>query len=79
MDDLEESTTVDSISTDLDSKLFEFFGTAKDVVARYTHCTNCGANLHFTHQTDFGKNLTFESAKCPECGHQAHRTHHKLQ
>jgi|GEM_PF-1045465 len=56
-----------------------FFGTAAEVVARYSHCALCGANLHFTHVTDFSKNLTHESAKCPECGVKAHRAIHRLQ
>lgn len=57
----------------------QFFGNAKDVVAKYTHCVLCGANLHFTHVTDFSKNLTQETARCPECGVQARRLIHRLQ
>jgi uncharacterized protein with PIN domain len=59
--------------------LTQFFGTAKDVVARYTHCTLCGANLHFSHVTDFSRNLTQETARCPECGVQARQVVHRLQ
>ncbi len=55
------------------------FGTAKDVVARYTHCALCGAHLHFTYLTDFARNVTQESARCPECGVQPRRALHKLQ
>lgn len=56
-----------------------YYGTAKDVVARYTHCALCGANLHFSHVTDFNRNLTQETAKCPECGVKARRVLHRLQ
>ena len=59
--------------------LSQFFGTAKDVVARYTHCALCGANLHFSHITDFSRNLTQETARCPECGLKVRRVVHKLQ
>jgi uncharacterized protein with PIN domain len=57
----------------------QFFGTAREVVAKYTHCDLCGANLHFTHITDFSKNLTQETARCPECGTKARRIVHRLQ
>lgn len=59
--------------------LSQFFGTAKEVVARYTHCALCGANLHFTHVTDFSRNLTQETAKCPECGIKSRHSVHRLQ
>jgi len=59
--------------------LTPFQGSAKDAVDRYTHCVLCGANLHFTHSTDFGRNLTHETAKCPECGIRAQSTLHRLQ
>ena len=57
----------------------QFCGTAKDVIARYSHCTLCGANLHFTHQTNFAQNLTQEIAKCPECGIKVRAVIHRLQ
>ena len=57
----------------------EFFGTAEEVMARYTHCSLCGAHLHFSYFTDFGQNLTQETAKCPECGVRARQILHKLQ
>jgi DNA-directed RNA polymerase subunit RPC12/RpoP len=53
-------------------------GTAKDRVERYTHCALCGANLHFTHITDFSRNLTQESARCPECGISKGQLTHRL-
>jgi predicted RNA-binding Zn-ribbon protein involved in translation (DUF1610 family) len=56
-----------------------FFGNAKEVVAKYTHCVSCGSNLHFTHVTDFSRNLTQETARCPECGIQALQAMHRLQ
>ncbi len=58
-----EETTQDSMPL--------FFGDAKEVVARYTHCALCGSNLHFNHITDFAKNMTQEIARCPECGGKA--------
>lgn len=64
---------------DLPSEESQFFGKTPDIVARYTHCGMCGANLHFTHITDFSKNLTQETARCPECGFKARRLIHKLQ
>ena len=57
----------------------QFFGTAREMVDRYTHCALCGANLHFTHITDFCKNLTQETARCPECGIKTRLVVHKLQ
>jgi hypothetical protein len=56
-----------------------FFGNTKDILARYTHCGACGANLHFSHVTDFSRNLTQETARCPECGVQARQVVHRLQ
>lgn len=55
------------------------YGTKRDVVARYTHCALCGSNLHFTHVTDFARNLTQETARCPECGVKARESMHRLQ
>lgn len=59
--------------------LAQFFGTAKQVIQRYSRCGVCMANLHFTHVTDFGKNLTHETARCPECGLKARHIVHRLQ
>lgn len=59
--------------------LSQIFGTAKDAVAKYTHCALCGANLHFTHVTDFSRNLTQETARCPECGVKSRQIMHRLQ
>jgi DNA-directed RNA polymerase subunit RPC12/RpoP len=64
---------------ELDAPSSLSFGTAKDVVSRYTHCAICGANLHFTHVTDFALNLTQETAKCPECSIRVRQVLHKLQ
>lgn len=57
----------------------QFFGTSKEVLDRYNHCTLCGSNLHFSHVTDFSRNLTQETARCPECGIKIRRMMHKLQ
>lgn len=56
-----------------------FYGNLRDAMIRYSHCVLCGGNLHFSHVTDFGKNLTQESAKCPECGIRVRSMLHKLQ
>lgn len=55
------------------------FGSVKQVLDRYLHCAICGSNLHFTHLTDFTRNITEENSKCPECGVKAQRSLHKLQ
>lgn len=57
----------------------QFFGNSKDIMNRYTHCVLCGSNLHFTHVTDFTKNLTQETARCPECGVKTRQIMHRLQ
>lgn len=56
-----------------------YFGTAQDILSRYTHCAICGSNLHFSHVTDFSRNLTQETARCPECGIKVRAAVHKLQ
>ncbi|MBC7385369.1 MAG: hypothetical protein H7301_04285 [Cryobacterium sp.] len=66
-------------ANETDAGTTAFFGTAKEAVARYTHCVLCGANLHFSHQTDFSRNLTQETAKCPECGIRVRSALHRLQ
>ena len=65
--------------TSENQNLAPFFGTATDVVARYTHCAFCGANLHIIHTTDFSLNLTHETAKCPECNIKVRQVLHRLQ
>ena len=66
-------------TVDANEVLSQFFGSPKDVMHRYTHCTLCGANLHFIHATDFSRNLTHETAKCPECGIKVRSLMHRLQ
>lgn len=61
-----------------ETPLMQCFGSAKDVMNRYTHCNLCGANLHFSHITDFSRNLTQETARCPECGLKVRRVMHRL-
>ncbi|MBC7691709.1 MAG: hypothetical protein H7222_08050 [Methylotenera sp.] len=73
-----ETTAADACGTE--PALFSpSFGTAKEVVQRYTHCVICNGNLHFNHQTDFSRNLTQETAKCPECGIKVRSVIHRLQ
>jgi len=78
MDERSDLPAEESV-TEANEILSQYFGTAKDVIERYTHCVLCGANLHFTHVTDFSRNLTQETAKCPECGVKVRRVLHKLQ
>lgn len=77
MDDQNELSN--EVSNAGESVLSTFFGSAKDAIDRYTHCVLCGANLHFTHSTDFSRNLTQETAKCLECGVKMRSVLHKLQ
>ena len=77
--ELTEDTKMDEKTSELNDALTQFFGTAKDVVSRYTHCALCGASLHFSHVTDFSQNLTQEIAKCPECGVKVRQHLHRLQ
>lgn len=66
-------------STQPEDALSLFFGTAKDMIARYTHCALCGANLHFTYATNFTQNIAQETAKCPECNVKVRQIVHRLQ
>ena len=52
---------------------------AEEVLLKYTHCSQCQARLHFSYLTDFSRNITQETARCPECQNQAHRVMHRLQ
>ena len=79
MDKRQDLPTDSTETSAVEEALANFFGTAQDVVARYTHCALCGANLHFSHVTDFAKNLTQETAKCPECGIKIRQVLHRLQ
>jgi hypothetical protein len=78
MDERNDLSPEEEQTTDL-CDISRYFGTASQLIERYTHCAICGSNLHFTHVTDFGKNLTFETARCPECGIRARKMMHRLQ
>ena len=77
MDDRDQNSNTEGHG--INESLAQFLGTTQEVVDRYTHCILCGANLHFTHQTDFSRNVTQETAKCPECGVKVHSMMHRLQ
>jgi hypothetical protein len=62
-----------------ETDLSPLYSSADEAVSRYTHCAMCGSNLHFTHVTDFSRNLTQETARCPECGLKARQIMHRLQ
>ncbi len=55
------------------------FGDASELMHRYTHCVVCHSRLHFTHLTDFSRNLSQETARCPECNLKVRRVTHRLQ
>jgi hypothetical protein len=79
---MDERNDLPSTDADLNLETEAFsqcFGTAEEVIERYTHCALCGAFLHFTHVTDFAKNMTQETARCLECGVKARRLTHRLQ
>lgn len=71
--------TTTTTQTETEELRDDAFGAANVVVERYLHCSFCGANLHFVHVTDFARNMTQETAKCPECGVQARQVLHRLQ
>lgn len=66
-------------SADSDPAVSRFYGNARKLMEHYNHCQLCGSNLHFTHVTDFNRNITMETARCPECGVKARQVQHKLQ
>lgn len=75
----EQSLEFESDILNGDDVLRQFFGTAQEVLQRYAYCAYCGAHLHFNYATDFIRNLTQETAKCPECGVRSRRFVHRLQ
>jgi len=77
MDEIKD--TPENNTHDNAEAISQFLGTPSEILARYTHCAFCGAHLHLTHITDFSKNLTEETARCPECGVRARRLIHRLQ
>jgi len=64
---------------DMTEALAGMVGSTKEVLERYHHCPICGARLHFSHSTDFSRNLTHETCKCPECGVRVRQVLHRLQ
>jgi hypothetical protein len=71
---MKEKTALNHLDT-----LSPFLDSSKMLIQRYTHCSFCGANLHFSYITDFNKNLTQEISRCLECGLKAKKRLHKLQ
>ncbi|MBI2712718.1 MAG: hypothetical protein HYX41_07695 [Bdellovibrio sp.] len=53
--------------------------TTQHYLKRYSKCPACDSHLHFSHLTDFIRNLTVETANCPECGLRVRRAAHRLQ
>jgi hypothetical protein len=60
-------------------EISSFFNTGEQAVEKHTHCPICSSNLHFNHLTDFARNLTYETAQCPECGIRVRNLTHRLQ
>ncbi len=54
-------------------------GIAEGILKKQASCQICGARVHLSHVTDFHRNLTQETACCPECGVQLRRSLHRLQ
>jgi hypothetical protein len=79
MTDDRSNDNVNEESSNEETSSHPLFGTAQDVVDKYCHCALCGANLHFSHVTDFSRNLTQEVARCPECGVKVRQAIHRLQ
>jgi len=52
---------------------------AGEALQKYSLCAHCQSRLHFAYLTDFSRNLTEETARCPECHKQSHRVMHRLQ
>ena len=78
-DELDAAQETRSQSGDGTLSMSSMFGSASEVVEQYCHCVLCGSNLHFSHMTDFSRNLTQETAKCPECGVKVRNVLHRLQ
>ncbi len=66
MDEFNESLSEENSEESVEFPV-QFFGTAPEFVAKHNRCTLCDANLHFTHLTDFARNITQETARCLEC------------
>ena len=79
MNERKDGITEETTSPAEEQSNAPFYGSAGEAMARYTHCEICGANLHFSHVTDFIRNLTQETARCPECGLKARKIVHRLQ
>jgi hypothetical protein len=78
MDEIKNRPALNEDS-EIDPSASRFYNSAERLVAHYNHCALCGSNLHFTHITDFNRNLTQEIARCPECGVKASQVQHRLQ
>jgi len=79
MKEQEEEILPQADVIDSTQSLHEFIGTPEEVIARHVSCSLCGSRLHFTHYTDFSRNLTQEVAKCPECQIKIRKVMYRLQ
>lgn len=77
----DEGETSESLqpSPELQRPLLPIIGKPRDLVELHNSCPACGSNLHMIHITDFIRNITQETAKCPECGIQTRKVLHHLQ
>ncbi len=76
---MDDTNNQNGAPTEFETAISQFYGTAENLLESYNHCGFCGSNLHFTHVTDFSRNITQETARCPECGVKARQLQHKLQ
>jgi hypothetical protein len=53
-------------------------GSREEALTKFTHCGQCGSRVHFSYQTDFAQNLSYEIGKCPECERGARNHLHRL-
>ena len=65
-----------NIVTTFDIKSINF---REQELEEYFHCILCGAELIYTHSSDFVYQTVLEQAHCPECKIDMKKCEHKLQ
>ena len=73
---MEDQTTTEATQSTESQPLF---GTSAEVLKKYNKCVICQSFLNFQAVTDFSRNLTQETAKCPECNIKVRHVTHRLQ
>lgn len=59
-------------------KFEEYFGGVNQVKKTIDECEICGANLVFTHLSDYRNFFVQETSRCPECGGNHKKLIHSL-